>query len=289
MLATAYRFADDTIAEGNTFADTGGYAAFFESMYKVVANAGGNYVEIELYPDSPTHDVLGLSRMHTRRADPLVTGTAGAPLQPETVADTPPNASAVGLGATNTAGTGFGVAWEVVGRWQRLGDISYKNVVHAGVEIVSQTPDEVVFSVTYDLSVTASAVSRVVERYTVNASAVRVTAIITPQPGTAVTRIALMYPALATDGRYNTTLVFDATRSAARLTLPGDAARTGFAASCGTAWAQASCGTLAWTAVEPGTYTRNGFASIVQAAAPYAEGCTLEYVFSGATGACPAA
>lgn len=38
--------------------------------------------KVELYPDSPPHDTLGLTRVHHRTADPLVTGTAGAPYAP---------------------------------------------------------------------------------------------------------------------------------------------------------------------------------------------------------------
>jgi hypothetical protein len=62
MLATAFKFADDSIKQGASFAETGGYVFSPEQFHKVVANVGGMYVESELYADAPPHDSTGLTR-----------------------------------------------------------------------------------------------------------------------------------------------------------------------------------------------------------------------------------
>ncbi len=323
MLATAYLYADDSIVEGNSFAETGGFAYFTEKLYKVcstspltcllhrhatatslscrrprdsrqvIANAGGNYVEIELYPDAPTHDVLGLSRMHTQAADPLATGSAGAPKAPEfsclddsTVArdgeESPPECFTA---KQNPTATGFGVAWQEApgGAWQRLGDLSYTNVVTSSLSVQASATSNVQFTVTYTLDKT-SAVSQVVEVYQVTPLMVNVTASVTPR-GT-LHAIALAYPALTSDGMYMGTIALDPSRSEAHLELSGNQATTGYDFSCGHASAHASCGGLVWTVEDAGTYTRNGFASVVQASTSYSTDCKLDYAFWGTTGKC---
>ena len=46
---------------------TGGFIAQPDAFHKVIANAGGMYLEIELFPDAPVHDVLGLTRVHHKK------------------------------------------------------------------------------------------------------------------------------------------------------------------------------------------------------------------------------
>ena len=79
MLALAYPFADDEVGEAHSFAEVGGFVAHIKELNKVIANANGMYVEIELFPDSPEHDALGLTRVHHPSADPLLTGSASVP------------------------------------------------------------------------------------------------------------------------------------------------------------------------------------------------------------------
>ena len=80
MLATALKFADDSIPEGASFAETGGFVFSPQKLNKVqpswasgcwdaqlliiqvIGNAGGFYVESELFADAPPHDVTGLTR-----------------------------------------------------------------------------------------------------------------------------------------------------------------------------------------------------------------------------------
>eukprot|EP00048_Salpingoeca_helianthica_P020710 m.8030 g.8030 ORF g.8030 m.8030 type:complete len:685 (-) comp5156_c0_seq2:41-2095(-) len=284
MLATAYLFADDGIEEKASFAETGGFVFTIDNMHKVVANAGGYYVEIELFPDTPTHDVLGLSRMHTPAADPLVTGTAGAPLAPET-------GSFIDAGkfveptarATNPSATGFGAAWETKTGWQRLGQFTFTDVVNTSLDVTQSTVDNALFTVTYLLGA-KSVVEVVEEKYNVTSAGVHVTVQLHARVGHTITRAALMYPALTFDGQRNTTLTLDRSSNSARVSLPGDA-RSGLGVTCGVARVVKGCdggsgGGIEWATSEEGTYTRNGFATIVHASFAYTPGCAFEYVFS---------
>jgi hypothetical protein len=45
----------------------------------VFANSGGLLAEVELFPDAPTHDALGLTRVHSGKAEAVLTGSAAAP------------------------------------------------------------------------------------------------------------------------------------------------------------------------------------------------------------------
>lgn len=63
QMATAYEFATDDIDECTSFADAGGFAFQLPLMKKVIANAGGTYVEIETGAD-PHYDSTGLQRLH---------------------------------------------------------------------------------------------------------------------------------------------------------------------------------------------------------------------------------
>jgi hypothetical protein len=282
MLATAYVFADDSIEESASIAETGGFVFTIDQMHKVVASAGGYYVEIELYPDSPTHDVLGLTRMHSRIADPLVTGTAGAPLAPESSQGLDEGGSTLAAEKlqerTNPSATGFGPAWETKAGWQRLGQFGFGDVVNTSLSASRATADQALFTVTYLLNA-RSAVAAVEENYNVTSSGVRVSVRLVARAGESITRVALMYPALSFDGQRNTTLVFDSAANEARLSIPGDA-RSGLGLTCGLARILETCGggsAPSWERLEPGTYTRNGFADIVRASFVYSSGCAFEY------------
>eukprot|EP00043_Microstomoeca_roanoka_P000465 m.27809 g.27809 ORF g.27809 m.27809 type:complete len:831 (-) comp10335_c0_seq2:88-2580(-) len=96
MLATAYLFADDAVQEIASFAETGGFTFQPANFHKVISNVGGMYVETELYADAPPHDSTGLTRIHHRAADPLITITAGAPPDME---GAPPNKDSLAPGA----------------------------------------------------------------------------------------------------------------------------------------------------------------------------------------------
>ncbi len=98
------------------------------------------YVEVELFPDSPTHDALGLTRVHNTIADPLVTGTASAPLEP---VSSPKNYATIAVGPQ----------WTVGDVTQRLSGFTYSEVLSTNVTTSGQTvsAELVQFSVTYNL------------------------------------------------------------------------------------------------------------------------------------------
>ena len=151
MLATALLFANESIPEGASFAEVGGFAVVPDQFHKVVANAGGMYVEVELFPDAPTHDALGLARIHHKVADPLVTVTASAPLQP---ASNPPNSASIAVGPQ----------WGIGRVNQRMSDLSYTDVRTTKTVRGMRNPELVEFQVTYTLT-SASIVPNVTEAY----------------------------------------------------------------------------------------------------------------------------
>jgi hypothetical protein len=151
MLATAYLYVDDSIQEGNSFAEIGGFVFSPDQFHKVFANAGGLYVEIELYPDSPTHDALGLTRVHVAGVEPLVAGTANAPQDP------------VG-NPNNFATIAAGVQWAVGDVTQRMSNFAYNQVSSSSLTVLQATTELCEFLVTYDFT-SASLVPTVVEHY----------------------------------------------------------------------------------------------------------------------------
>ncbi|EDQ87592.1 uncharacterized protein MONBRDRAFT_33248 [Monosiga brevicollis MX1] len=82
MLATAVKLANFQIPERPALSETGGFAFQLQSLNKVISNVGGLYVESETFADAPPHDVMGLTRLHQRGTEPLISLTAGAPQQP---------------------------------------------------------------------------------------------------------------------------------------------------------------------------------------------------------------
>jgi hypothetical protein len=77
QLATAYEFATDDIEECTSFADAGGFAFQLPLMKKVIANAGGTYVEIETGAD-PHYDSTGLQRVHMNNCGTQPSGSCVA-------------------------------------------------------------------------------------------------------------------------------------------------------------------------------------------------------------------
>jgi hypothetical protein len=118
MLAIAWQRADDAIAESPCPAETGGFAfALQPAFHKVIANAGGTYVEIDTGAD-PHYNPTGLLRIHHRD------------VPPETLSD----GVAIGAEYTTTPAKparslALGPAWrDPAGQWHALAE-------HAGAEL----------------------------------------------------------------------------------------------------------------------------------------------------------
>lgn len=161
MLAIAYEHAGDTekVAEAPAPCDIGGYVLRLDALHKVIANAGGMYVEVDTGAD-PHYDATGLIavrksghglRLGTSQA--LAAGRAYKPV------DAPSTAAAIG------------VSWQDVnGRWRSLAEYGGDRLTSAALLDVQEAPDRVSFQVVYGGYFSGPAL--VSERYVVTPDAV---------------------------------------------------------------------------------------------------------------------
>lgn len=132
MLAQAWYFADDSIEERPSPADTGGFAVVVPAFHKVFLNAGGTYIEYDTAGDlkyTPT----GLIRVHLRHGHPQLgpsdgTGVGGANVYLEKASWAPENLA-------------VGPSWRRPGSaWVRLAG---RNDTHPAVQILEESPEKV--------------------------------------------------------------------------------------------------------------------------------------------------
>ena len=124
MLAIAWQRADDAIPEGPCPADTGGFAfALQPAFHKVIANAGGTYVEIDTGADVH-YNPTGILRIHHREVAPETLSDGVSAAADYTLPSKPDRSLALGPGWCDRSGT-----------WHALAD-------HAGADL-----DPVAFSV----------------------------------------------------------------------------------------------------------------------------------------------
>jgi hypothetical protein len=138
MLAIAWSRADDRIREAPCPADTGGFAfAVQPAFHKVIANAGGTYLEFDTGADlhfNPT----GLLRVHHR----------GVP--PETLSDGVSAAAEYRLPSAPTRAMALGPAWrDRSGVWHPLAAHGRGELDQAGFELVSASARRVEIRLTY--------------------------------------------------------------------------------------------------------------------------------------------
>ncbi|MFA0751220.1 MAG: hypothetical protein SLRJCFUN_001623 [Candidatus Fervidibacter sp.] len=186
MLATAWLFADEQIPEGACPVDVGGFVIHLPDFHKVIANAGGLFVEIDTAAD-PNYNSTGLLRVHRKDVDGLVGPSDGAAAKDEPLA--------------------VGVAWREGDRWQPLAGLGQGQIAHVAVTAHEQTPQRVVFTVRYEVNRTT--VRTVSETHELTPTCVRVTVSVDG----AVDRLLVRFPALAFDGQ-----------RASRITADGDTA-----------------------------------------------------------------
>ena len=174
-LAIAASASDESIAEGASPADVGGFAVELPALHKVFANAGGSYVEIDTGAD-PDYDSTGLMRVHRADMDGAIGPGGNAP------------AKSVPLAAG-------GIAWpDGKGGWEWLAQFPHGKV-KATTAVAGATAAKVDFSVRYELA--GAAISAVTESYSLTPDAVTVTVRL---EGGAVDRWRLAFPAFAGDG-----------------------------------------------------------------------------------------
>jgi len=207
MLAIAYERADDSIAERPIPSQAGSYVFDLrEPFHKVVASAGGTYVEIETGAD-PTYDATGLIRVHR----------AGVALSPYTSNASPlryqgPKEETLKVGITP------GIEWKAGGdtRWRSLAETRHHLfdnpnkpalVESDALSNIRESAGQVAFTVRYNLkNMSASAVE---EEYTVSSVGIEV---VTRLVGTGIEQARLVFPALVSDGARDTRISIEGAR-----------------------------------------------------------------------------
>lgn len=190
MLATAWLLADDTIPEGAAPADVGGFVVELPEFHKVIANAGGLYLELDTAAD-PKFNSTGLIRVHRRGVDSLVGPTDSSPIANGPLA--------------------VGVAWPEGERWQPLAGLGQGQVCASRLTVHDAGPDAVRFSVRYEPG--QPNVHGVTELYELTPDQVRVTTTVDGE----VDRLRLRYPALAFDGERAARITTDGAAATVRL------------------------------------------------------------------------
>lgn len=184
LMAVAYLYSDDTVAERPAPADTGGFVVpILQDFHKIFANAGGNYIEYETAGDL-RYNPTGLIRIHLAKANPQIGPSDGVvhAFDPKTKAD---------LGGENMC---VGPAWrDAQGNWHRLADYSPKQP--PAIDIIKQTSAEVSFSVAYNGDFDGAESIR--QTITINKSGVTVEDSVT---GPGIKEMRVYYPALVFDG-----------------------------------------------------------------------------------------
>ena len=155
MLAIAWARADDTIAEGPCPGDTGGFVVTLQpAFHKVVANAGGTYVEIDTGADAH-YNPTGLLRVHHRDVPPETLSDGVSPAVSYTVPSKPERSLALGPAWRDRAGT-----------WHALAEHAGADLDPAAVTPISVTAARVEFEIVYRGRLRGGATS-VVERVTI--------------------------------------------------------------------------------------------------------------------------
>lgn len=196
MLATAWLFADESIPAGVCPAEMGGFVVHLPDFHKVIANAGGLYVEIDTAAD-PNYNSTGLLRVHRKGVDGLVGPSDGAAIRDEPLA--------------------IGIAWLEGNKWQPLAGLGQGQIPRVKVIPYEQTPQRVAFTVRYELN--RPQVREVVETYELTPTRVRVTAGVDG----AVDRLLVRFPALAFDGQRASLITVNGDMATVRL---GDSQQT---------------------------------------------------------------
>lgn len=176
MMATAWQFADDAIPEGPSPADVGGFVVPLEDFHKVIANAGGLYLELDSNAD-PKYNSTGLLRVQKAGVDPLVGPTDGS--------------------AIDDAPLAVGIAWPEGDGFEPLAVMGQGKITGSQVRIKSASPEDVRFSVLYQVG--RPSVQSVLESYELTPGRVRVTAQLKGE----TSQLQIRFPVLLFDGEHS--------------------------------------------------------------------------------------
>jgi hypothetical protein len=197
MLVMAYDRADDTIVERPIPSEVGGYVLdLSDDFHKVVAAAGGYYIEIDTAGD-PHYTATGLQRVH--RA-----GVAFSPLSDSTSADRaygPNDATKYAM----TPGLQWKDSTDEKAEWRGLADYSLADKNHrtnvasdATLRVLAQSPEAVSFWIDYALIDAGGLPRHLVAQYKVDGNGVGCVERLVGGPNPAALRVRL--PVLVSDG-----------------------------------------------------------------------------------------
>lgn len=207
MLALAFEHAGATelIPEKPAPAEVGGFVLQLPELNKVIANAGGTYVEVDTAGDHH-YDATGLIRIHHPKvhtqlgpSDSLLNqpsyGPSAAPHPPQT--------------------TGIGIAWRAAdGSWQHLGSVEG---IKASVRDIAEAPDRVAFRIRYEGELGGP--SFIEEQYTITPKGIELTTRVGGYNGP----LRYVWPILADDGRQETQITSQGDSVRVRLGRMGSA------------------------------------------------------------------
>ena len=184
MLAIAWSRADDRVREAPCPADTGGFAfALQPAFHKVIANAGGTYLEFDTGADLH-YNPTGLLRVHHR----------GVP--PETLSDGVSAAAEYRLPSTPMRAMALGPEWrDRSGVWHPLAAHGRDDLDPPGFELVSASARRVELRLTYRGRLRGGATS-IAEHVTVTPEHVEIDHRVDGD----VDAVRQCWPMLATDG-----------------------------------------------------------------------------------------
>ena len=191
MLALAWERADEAIPEGGCPAEHGGFVVELPAFHKMVANAGGLYVEVETAAQGK-YDSTGLLRLHRAGCEPLLGPSSNVP------------AAATPLAS--------GVSWRGRHGWQPLAGL----VKHDALPMVTthvEQPQLIRFDVRY--SVTPGGAAHVDEAYELTPEQARVEVALRGLPS----GLRVRFPIFLGDGERDSTIAVDG--GAARVRMGG--------------------------------------------------------------------
>ena len=141
MLCIAYQHAAETesVREVTTPAEVGGFVVDIRPIFhKVIANAGGMYIEIDTTGDMD-HNPTGLIRIHTKDFNPQLGPSDGITRQ--TIEQYPKKP---------TESAAVGAAWKTKdGAWLRLAELGANDIRSVDLKDVHAKPERVEFTLEY--------------------------------------------------------------------------------------------------------------------------------------------
>ena len=177
MLATAWSVSDETINEGPCPADVGGFVLEVPEFHKLIANAGGMYVEIDTAAD-PEYNSTGLIRVHKTGVEPLIGPTDSSPIAEQPLA--------------------LGIAWRETNGWQSLASLGMGKIKGSELKVSKMEREAVNFSVTYKVG--RPPADSITEMYDISPEQVHVTSTVNG----AASEVKVRLPAFVFDGQQAT-------------------------------------------------------------------------------------